>query len=112
LNRYFGASVVLLVLFVIVATLVSTKVGLNSADNPPITKADSTAFLYINNSHNHLINDLMIWSSKYGRDVFWPVAIILLLTENEIIRRRSEFNLSKRIREEIRMKIDGKFMSN
>ncbi|MGA7897735.1 MAG: phosphatase PAP2 family protein [Nitrososphaeraceae archaeon] len=78
MNRYFGASVVLLVLFVVVATLVSTKVGLNNATNSPITKADSTIFLYVNNSHNHLLNNWMIWSSKYGRDVFWPIVIILL----------------------------------
>lgn len=77
LNRYFGASVVLLALFVLVAALVSTKVGLNT-NNSPITKADSTAFLYINNSHNYLFNNWMIWSSKYGRDVFWPIVIILL----------------------------------
>ena len=78
MNKYFGASVVLLALFVLVAALVSTKVGLNNTNNSPITKADSTAFLYINNSHNHLFNNWMIWSSKYGRDVFWPIVIILL----------------------------------
>jgi undecaprenyl-diphosphatase len=78
LNRYFGASVVLLVLFVVAATLVSTKVGLNSTNNSPITRADSTAFLYVNNLHNHLLNNWMIWLSEYGRDIFWPIVIILL----------------------------------
>jgi membrane-associated phospholipid phosphatase len=77
LNRYFGASVVLLVSFVVVATLVSIKVGLN-ATYSPITKADSMVSLYVNNSHNHLLNNWMIWLSEYGRDIFWPIVIILL----------------------------------
>ena len=70
LNKYFGASIVILALFVLVAALVSTTLL--------ITKADSNAFLYINNSHSHLFNEWMIWSTKYGRDVFWPIVIILL----------------------------------
>src|SRR5215469_12420671 len=72
LNKYFGASIIILALFVLVAALISTtNISL-------ITKADSSAFLYINNSHSHLFNAWMIWSTKYGRDVFWPIVIILL----------------------------------
>jgi hypothetical protein len=50
LNKYFGVSVVILALFLLLAALVSPKAGFNNADNFPITKADSAAFLYINNS--------------------------------------------------------------
>jgi len=63
---------------VLVAALVSPKAGFNSPNNFPITKGDSTAFLYINNSHYHPYDKWMIWSSKYGRDAFWPIVIILL----------------------------------
>ena len=63
----------------LIAALVSPKVGFNNAsNNSPISKADSTAFLDVNNSHSHLFNKLMIWSTKYGREVFWPIVIILL----------------------------------
>jgi len=79
LNKYFGASAVILLLFLLIAALVSPKVGfINASNNSPISKADSTAFLDVNNSHSHLFNKLMIWSTKYGRDVFWPIVIILL----------------------------------
>ena len=79
MNKYFGASAVILLLFLLIAALVSPKVGFNNAsNNSPISKADSTAFLHVNNSHSHLFNKLMIWSTKYGRDVFWPIVIILL----------------------------------
>jgi len=78
LNKYFGVSVVVLALFVLVAALVSPKAGFNSTNNFPITKGDSTAFLHINNSHYHPFDKWLIWSSKYGRDVFWPIVIILL----------------------------------
>jgi membrane-associated phospholipid phosphatase len=62
----------------LVAALVSPKTGFKNADNFPISKTDSAAFLYINNSHYHPFDKWMIWSSKYGRDVFWPIVIILL----------------------------------
>jgi membrane-associated phospholipid phosphatase len=78
LNKYFGTSVVILALFLLVAALVSPKTGFKNADNFPISKTDSAAFLYINNSHYHPFDKWMIWSSKYGRDVFWPIVIILL----------------------------------
>ena len=78
MNKYFGVSVVILALFLLVATLVSPKASFNNIDNFPITKTDSAAFLYINNSHYHPFDKWMIWSSKYGRDAFWPIVIILL----------------------------------
>jgi len=79
LNKYFAASVVILVLFLLIAALVSPKVGFkNASNNSPISKEDSTLFLEIDNSHSHLFNKLMTWSTEYGRDVFWPIVIILL----------------------------------
>jgi hypothetical protein len=64
-------------LFVLVAALVSRKLGFNNA-NFPITKTDSAAFLYINNSHYHPFDKWMIWSSEYERDAFWPIIMIPL----------------------------------
>ena len=78
-NKYFGVSVVSLALFLLVAATVSPKTAFNNANNNfPITKSDSAAFLYINKSHYHPFDKWMIWSSKYGRDAFWPIVIILL----------------------------------
>ena len=79
MNKYFGGSVVSLALFLLVAAIVSPKTGFNNINNNfPITKSDSAAFLYINKSHYHPFDKWMIWSSKYGRDAFWPIVIILL----------------------------------
>jgi membrane-associated phospholipid phosphatase len=80
LNKYFGASIVVLALFILIAILVSPKIGFNNAtnNNSPISKADSSAFLNINNSHYQALNKVMIWLTNYGREIFWPVAIILL----------------------------------
>jgi membrane-associated phospholipid phosphatase len=60
--------------------LVSPKVGFNNTtnNNSPIDKVDSSAFLNINNSHYQALNKVMIWLTNYGREIFWPVAIILL----------------------------------
>ena len=78
LNKYFGVSIVILILFVLVASLVSPKAGFSNANIFPFTKADSAAFLDINNSHYHPFDKWMIWFTKYGRDAFWPIVIILL----------------------------------
>ena len=78
-NKYFGASIVILALFIVVAILVSPKVGFNNGiNNSPISKVDSLAFLDINNSHYPAFNQIMIWLTQFGREIFWPIAIILL----------------------------------
>ena len=79
MSKYIIASVIVLVLFLLFAILVSPKVNFNSINNNSlIIKADSSAFLNINNSHSQALNQLMIALTKYGREVFWPMAIILL----------------------------------
>ena len=69
LNKYFVASFII-ALFVLLAALVSPK--MNPAISP-ISKLDSRAFLDVNNSHYYpAVNKLMIWLTKFGREVFWP----------------------------------------
>ena len=77
LNKYFVASVIVLALFVLIATLVSPR--LNPYLNTTLAKSDSIAFLDVNNSHFYpAFNKLMIWLTEFGREVFWPIAIALL----------------------------------
>ncbi len=76
MNRYFKASVGILTLFILIALLVSPRLSFNVTTS--IIKSDSSAFFGVNNSHFPAFNKLMIWLTKYGRDVFWPIVIILL----------------------------------
>ncbi len=82
MRRYFTASAIILALFVILSILISPKIKFNGSSNnsysSPIIKADSKAFLDVNNSHSKTLNQLMVLLTKYGREVFWPIAIILL----------------------------------
>ena len=79
MNKYIAASFIVLTLFILIATLVSPKVDFNSDNNKSqIIKADSSALLYVNNSHSKTFDKLMVLLTKYGREVFWPIAIILL----------------------------------
>jgi undecaprenyl-diphosphatase len=79
LNKYIAASFIVLTLFILIATLVSPKVDFNSDNNKSqIIKTDSSALLYVNNSHSKTFDKLMVLLTKYGREVFWPIAIILL----------------------------------
>jgi len=77
LSKYFVASVIILVLFVLIAIVVSPRV--NPYVNSPIARSDTIVFLDVNNSHYYpAFNKLMIWLTEFGREVFWPVAIALL----------------------------------
>jgi membrane-associated phospholipid phosphatase len=82
LNKYLVASAVILVLFVLLSILVSPKIKFNGTVNSgytsPIVRADWISFLEVNNSHSKGLNQLMVLLTNYGREVFWPVAIILL----------------------------------
>ena len=85
LEKYFVASAVIVALFILLSVVVSPKLQFDSAHNStnnsyslPIIKADTLSFLDINNSHSKALNQLMILLTSYGREVFWPVAIILL----------------------------------
>lgn len=62
----------LLVIFVILALAVSVK------DSQLVTAGDTKAFLAVNNSHVPSLNKFMVLMTQYGREVFWPVAGILL----------------------------------
>jgi undecaprenyl-diphosphatase len=71
------ASLFILALFVLIASLVSPRV-IPSA-NSTIAKSDSIAFLDVNSSHYYpALTILMIWLTQIGREVFWPIAIISL----------------------------------
>ena len=77
MNKYFAASLFILALFVLIASLVSPRV-IPSA-NSTIAKSDSIAFLDVNSSHYYpALTILMIWLTQFGREVFWPIAIISL----------------------------------
>lgn len=86
MKKYFVASAVILVLFIALSILISPRFNFNSSGNrsnansysSPIVGADSLVFLRINSFHYNMINQLMILLTNYGREVFWPVAIILL----------------------------------
>jgi undecaprenyl-diphosphatase len=71
------ASVVILGLFVLNAAFVSPRFNINA--NSPIIRSDSVVFLNVNNSHYYpALNKLMIWLSEFGREIFWPFALLLL----------------------------------
>lgn len=71
------ASLFILALFVLIASLVSPRV-IPSA-NSTIAKSDSIAFLDVNSSHYYpALTILMIWLTQIGREVFWSIAIISL----------------------------------
>ncbi len=77
MNRYLISSIFILATFLLIAVLVSPRITYYS-NRSPLSKADSLAFLTVNNSHLPAFNKLMIWLTQYGREVFWFIVILLL----------------------------------
>src|SRR6476469_5471753 len=74
LNRYIKSAFVIFALFIVLALLVSPKMSFNSN----IIKADYSSFLYINITNFQALNKIMILLTQFGREVFWPIVILLL----------------------------------
>jgi membrane-associated phospholipid phosphatase len=79
LNRYLAASFILIVSFIVLASLISPRINANVNDSSPLQDADYSAFLQINASHYKPFDQLMILLTQYGREVVWTLASILLL---------------------------------
>jgi undecaprenyl-diphosphatase len=87
LNKFIITSFILFGLVILIAVLVSPKLRFNVANDinainnyrsSPTLRADFIAFLDINNSHSKYLNQLMVFLTEYGREVFWPLTILLL----------------------------------
>lgn len=64
-------------IFFVLAIMVSPKMGSNYL-SAPILNGDRAVFLYVNNYHYTLLNQFMIISSQFGRELFWAIAILIL----------------------------------
>ena len=74
LNKYHITSIIILALFVILSVLVSPLLN----NNHDLIANDTSAFLKVNDSHITFLNNIMICLTKFGREAFWIVTIILL----------------------------------
>jgi membrane-associated phospholipid phosphatase len=79
LNQYLAASFILIVSFIILASLISPRINPNVNETSSLQQADYSAFLQINDSHYQPFDQLMILLTEYGREVVWTLASILLL---------------------------------
>ena len=68
-------SIILISAFVILALVVSPKSILKSNS---LTNQDNRLFLRINNSHFQVLNQFMIYLTRYGREIFWILVILFL----------------------------------
>ena len=75
LNKFLISSIIILFAFIVLALIVSPKI--NYGDNS-VVNIDKIAYLDINNFHYSPINQLMIYLTLYGREVFWVLTIIVL----------------------------------
>ena len=72
MNKYFVAAIIVLVLFVILAVLVSPKI----TQNNPVISTDTLLFIKVNNSHFPPLNPFMVLLTEYGREVVWALVMI------------------------------------
>ncbi len=88
-RKYLSTSVILLVAFIMLAAIVSPKVTNPKNALSSIIQGDSSTFNQINDSHYKPLNELMILLSKYGREVVWTLAGILLFIFGGLTGRKA-----------------------
>ena len=74
MNKYHISSIIIFALFAVLAILVSPLAN----NNHDLIANDTSAFLKVNDSHVAFLNNIMICLTKFGREAFWIVTIILL----------------------------------
>ena len=79
MNRYLTVSFILIISFIILASLISPGINSNSNVRSSLQEADYSAYLMINDSHYEPFDQLMILLTQYGRELVWSLAGILLL---------------------------------
>ena len=87
-DKYLIFSLITTSAFIVLALAVSPKSDLKSNS---LINADNRLFLRINSSHFQVLNQIMIYLSQYGREVFWTLAIIFLFVFGKITGRKAAF---------------------
>ena len=89
MNRYLGAAVVILAIFVLLAVLISPKITQNNESL--IISMDTLLFVKVNDSHFSPLNSLMIILTEYGREVVWALVMILFFIFGGHTGRKTAF---------------------
>lgn len=89
MNRYLGATIFILAVFVLLAALISPKITQNNES--PITSMDTQLFVKVNNAHITLLNPLMIMLTEYGREIVWALVMILFFIFGANTGRKTAF---------------------
>ena len=72
-------------MFVVLAILVSPLAN----NNHDLIANDTSAFLKVNDSHVAFLNNIMICLTKFGREAFWIVTIILLFVLGGMVGKKT-----------------------
>lgn len=75
---YLAISLVVLVSFIVIAAIISPRIGGTGDDSSAIIEGDKLVYLQINNAHFEPLDQIMILFSQYGRGVAWTMTGILL----------------------------------
>ena len=87
-NKYLIFSIIAISAFIVLALVVSPKSNLKSNS---LTNADNRLFLRINNSHFQVLNQIMIYLTWYGREVFWILVILFLFIFGKKTGKKTAF---------------------
>ncbi|MEJ7641951.1 MAG: phosphatase PAP2 family protein [Candidatus Nitrosocosmicus sp.] len=87
-DKYLIFSLITISAFIVLALVVSPKSNLKSNS---LINTDNRLLLRINNSHFQVLNQIMIYLSWYGREVFWMLAILFLFVFGKQTGKKTAF---------------------
>jgi undecaprenyl-diphosphatase len=92
LNKYLVISTGALVAFIVLALLVSPKLDIGFAR--PLKEDDTKVFLQINMQHYAPLDQFMILITQFGRELVWPIVIVVLFMFGGAIGKKAALILA------------------
>lgn len=91
-NRYFTIAIGALTVFCVLGLLVSPRLHLGL--DLPVLREDTMFFLQVNVQHYASLDQFMILMTQYGRELVWPITILVLFIFGGITGKKAAIILT------------------
>jgi len=80
MNKYLLVAIILITIFFIITIAISPNLNFSGSRKPAtiIIETDSNMLFDVINSRIPWLNSLMIFMTEYGREVIWPIFVVLI----------------------------------
>lgn len=94
MSRHFIIPICILIIFCILALLVSPKFDVGFAQS--LVREDNVLFLWLNAEQQHqpILDEFMTLMTQYGRELVWPIVILTLFIFGGAIGKKTAVTMA------------------